>query len=243
MPTLDIVRAELAPGGAARAAINLGNIVLAQRAGDTGELTGVSTAIAREVAARLGVPLHIEAFHTAAQAFEALKYGRCDFGFLAIDPERAETLAYTAGYVRIEGTYLVSDTSGFERVADLDRDDVRIAAGRNTAYDLFLSRTLRHAALVHAPTSLGAIDLFLEGKADACAGVRQTLVRTASQIQGLRVLDDAYQTIDQAVALVHGRPAALEWLTRLIETLQTSGFIAEQLALSGQGDAGLVQKP
>ena len=59
------MRAELAPRGTLRAAINFGNTVLAQRGATPAESGGVSVAIARELARRLGVPLELIPFDGA----------------------------------------------------------------------------------------------------------------------------------------------------------------------------------
>lgn len=236
MPQTDDIIRDLAPTGRLRATINLGNPVLAQRGAD-GTLGGVSVAIAREAARRLGLPLDLFSFDTAGLAFAALRDEVCDMGFLAIDPERAEALDYSAGYVRIEGTYLVRAASDLRRAEDLDREGLSILTGRNTAYDLYLSRTLTSATIVHAATSQAAIAAFLDGKADACAGVRQPLAGAAAGRDDVRVLADAFQTIDQAVALPRGRPLAHAWLGDLVETLKASGFIAEALRATGQDPA------
>ena len=50
------LRATLAPAGVLRAAINLGNLVLAQQ-GENGVLDGVSVRLARKLGERLGVPM------------------------------------------------------------------------------------------------------------------------------------------------------------------------------------------
>ena len=68
--------------------------------------------------------------------------------------------------------------SPLQRIEDVDRAGVRIASGKN-AYDLYLSRTLKHAQLVHAPSSPGAIELFVSEKLDATAGVKQQLLAFA----------------------------------------------------------------
>src|SRR3954469_10749359 len=152
---------QLAPTGRLRATINFGNPVLAQRDPATGEPRGVSVDLARELGRRLGLPVDLIPFDTAGKAFAALQSGACDVGFLAIDPARAADLAFTAPYVLIEGTYIIPGTSPLREVEDVDREGVRVAAGKNSAYDLYLSRALRHAALVHAPTSHAALELFL----------------------------------------------------------------------------------
>src|SRR3954469_19554312 len=137
---------QLAPTGPLRATINFGNPVLAQRDPATGEPRGVSVDLARELGRRLGLPVDLIPFDTAGKAFAALQSGACDVGFLAIDPARATELAFTAPYVLIEGTYMVPKTSPLREVENVDRQGLRIAAGRNAAYDLYLSRTLQREA-------------------------------------------------------------------------------------------------
>ena len=232
----DVTR-ELAKTGRLRTTINLGNVVLAQRDPTTGELGGVSVDLARELAKRLGVEAELHPFDTAGKAFAALKSGECDLGFLAIDPQRAEDLDYTSPYVIIEGTYLVPDQSPLRMIEDVDQDGIRIAAGKNTAYDLHLSRALRHAKLVHYPSSAAAIAALLAGETDAAAGVRQPLARAARSQPGFRVMDGQFLTIEQAMAVAKGRPNAHAFVCDFIEEMKASGFIGAALAKSGQSEA------
>lgn len=229
---------DLLPVGRLRATINLGNPVLAQQGAD-GALGGVSVDLARELARRLGVEVELHPFDTAGKAFAALRDGACDVGFLAIDPQQAEALDYTAPYVLIEGTYMVADGSPLRRVEDVDAAGVRIAAGKDTAYDLHLSRALRHARLVHAPTSEAAVEVFLAGQADTVAGVRQPLATIAAARPGLRVMEGRFLAIEQAMALPRGRGAGAAALHRFVEEMKVSGFVADALARSGQGDAAV----
>jgi polar amino acid transport system substrate-binding protein len=240
-PTADLLR-DLAPTGQLRATINLGNPVLAQRDAETGALGGVSVELARELARHLGVEAVFVPFDTAGKAFEALRSGACDVGFLAIDPARAEALDFTPPYVLIEGTYLVPQTSRLRDVEQVDSEGVRIAAGKNTAYDLHLSRTLRHATLVHAPSSQAAIELFLAGRTDVVAGVRQPLAAVAAKHPGLWVMEERFLAIDQAMALPRGRAAGAAYLRAFIEEMKASGFVAAALARSGQDDATVVSQ-
>lgn len=234
--TTDVLH-DLAPTGQLRATINLGNTVLAQRDAETGALGGVSADLARELARRLGVGAVLVPFDTAGKAFDALRSGACDVGFLAIDPARAEALDFTPPYVLIEGTYLVPELSPLRDVDDVDSDGVRIAAGKNTAYDLHLSRALRRATLVHAPSSRAAIDLFLAGETDAVAGVRQPLSAIAAERSGFRVMDGRFLTIEQAMTLPRGHAAGAAYLCEFIEEMKASGFVTTALTRSGQGDA------
>ena len=64
---------ELAPGGTLRAAINLGNPILATRDPATGQARGVSVDLSRELAQRLGVKLELITFTSAGQVVDAVK--------------------------------------------------------------------------------------------------------------------------------------------------------------------------
>ena len=143
----DVVR-DLAPTGKLRAAINLGNMVLAQKDPASGELRGVTADLARELGRRLGLPVELVPFDAAGKVFDALKNGVWDIAFLAIEPVRAAEIAFTAPYVIIEGVYMVPTNSSLRTVEEVDRDGVRIAVNKGSAYDLFLTRTLKHAQLV-----------------------------------------------------------------------------------------------
>lgn len=233
------LRQRMAPTGRLRATINLGNVVLAQRDPATGSLGGVSVALARELGRRLGVEVDLFPFDTAGKAFAALKARECDVGFLAIDPVRAADLDFTAAYVLIEGTYLVRSGSGLRSAADVDQPGIRIAAGKNTAYDLFLSRTLENAELVYAPTSAAALDLFFDHDLEAAAGVRQPLMSFARAHPGLLVLEDRFTGIEQAMAIPKADEETLRYLCAFIEDAKASGFVAQALDASGQGDASV----
>lgn len=233
---LDQVRKELLASGKLRAAINYGNPVLAQRGAD-GAPQGVSVALAKALAKRLSVELEFVTFDGAGKVVEAAPSDTWDVGFLAIDPMRADLVSFTAPYVLIEGTYLVREDSPYAAVADLDAPGVRIAVGKGAAYDLYLSRALKNAEIVRAATSSAAIDLFLEQGLDAAAGVRQPLQVAARSQPGLRVLPDYFTAIRQAMATPARNVVALAYLQAFIEEMKASGFVAQALRDSGQGDA------
>ena len=230
-------RSELAPTGKLRAAINFGNPVLAQKDPATGEPRGVSVDLARELGRRLGVPVELVTFDAAGKVFEALKTGAWDIAFLAIDPARATEIAFTAPYVVIEGTYLVPTDSPLRTIQDVDRDGVRVAVGNKSAYDLYLTRTLKRAQLVRVPTSPEAIDVFLRDKLEAAAGVKQPLLQFAKTHPDVRVMEGRFMAIEQAMGTPKGREAAARYLREFVEEMKASGFVARALEKSGQGDA------
>lgn len=236
----DILK-DLAPTGALRAAINYGNGVLAQRGANEQDAKGVSADLARELAKRLGVPVTFIGFNAAGKVFEALKApgsdpNKWDIAFLAIEPVRAAEIAFTAPYVIIEGTYMVRKESPLKSVGDVDRAGHRIAVGPNSAYDLFLTRTLKHAQLVRADAGGGEamIKMFLNDKLDAAAGVRQPLEEYAKTDPDVRVMSDRFMDIRQAMGTPQGRAAGAQYLKGFIEEMKASGFVADALRRSNQ---------
>jgi polar amino acid transport system substrate-binding protein len=236
----DVVK-DLAPTGKLRAAINLGNTVLAQ--GTPQEPRGITVDLARELAKRLGLALELTTFDAAGKVFEALKAGSWDIAFLAIEPVRAAEIAFTAPYVIIEGNYMVPTDSALKTVTDVDRDGVRIAVAKGSAYDLYLSRTLKHATLLRAPTGPAAMDMFVADKLEAAAGVKQPIVEYARSHPGLRVIEQRFMAIEQAMgtpkARYAGREAAPRYLRAFVEEMKGSGFVAKALERSNQPDAAV----
>ena len=231
------IRSELAPTGTLRAAINLGNPVLAQKDPVTGEPRGVSVDLARELGRRLNVPVELVTYDAAGKVFDALKSGVWDIAFLAIDPARASEISFTAPYVIIEGTYMVPADSPLRTIGDVDRDGVRVAVGNKSAYDLYLTRTLKRAQIVRVPTSPAAIEIFLTDKLEAAAGVKQPLLQFAKTNPKVRVMDGRFMAIEQAMGAPKGREAGARYLGEFVEEMKASGFVARGLERSGQADA------
>ena len=225
--------ADLAPTGKLRAAINFGNPVLASKDPMTAEPRGVSVDLSRELARRLGVPLEIVTYPAAGQVVEGLKSKAWDVAYLAIDPARATEIDYTAPYVVIEGAYLVRVDSPIRSNGEVDREGVRVAVGKGSAYDLFLSREIKNARLERAPTSPEVTDYFLAHKLDVAAGVKQQLEADAKRVGGVRLLDGRFMVINQAMGTPKGREAGATYLRTFVEEMKTSGFVAAALARHG----------
>jgi polar amino acid transport system substrate-binding protein len=226
--------AALAPSGRLRASINTGNPVLARRDPATGQAAGVSVDLARALAAELAVPVELLVFDAAAKSVEAVTSGAADIGFFAIDPLRAEGIRFSPPYVLIEGAYLVRNDSPLNENGDVDRAETRVMVGKGSAYDLFLTRELKAAQLLRAPTSPVVVDEFLKQRADVAAGVKQQLQADAARLGGLRLLPGRFMVIEQAM----GCPAArgddtLRALTAFVEKAKASGFVAASLQRHG----------
>lgn len=233
-PTL--VRA-IAPSGRLRAALNMGNPVLAHSRTARGQPAGVTIDLARAFATRLGLEVEFLQFTTPGEAGAALAGGAADIGFLAVDPQRAETLHFTSPYVRIEGCYLVREGSPLLHAREVDAPGRRVLVGVGSAYALFLGRHLQEARLVEVPTSEGVVDAFVaDPSIDVAAGVRQQLAADAARVPGLRLLQGAFMEILQAMAMAmaRARPAeAHALLEDFIAGSRAAGEIARALKRHG----------
>jgi polar amino acid transport system substrate-binding protein len=227
------LRAELAPTGRLRVGINYGNLVLATRDPAGGDLRGVAVDLARELGTRTGLPIELVGYESAGKMVDAQQAGGWDIAFLAIDPGRAEQISFTAPYVEIEGTYLVPAGSPLRAIADVDREGVRVGVSSKSAYDLFLSRSLRHAELVRAPNPNGAFELIVDGKVDVVAGVKQHLLANTGKLAGSRVLDGRFMAIQQALGIPKGREAGALYLREFIEDVKASGLVAQAIEKAG----------
>jgi polar amino acid transport system substrate-binding protein len=222
--------ADLTPAGPLRAALNLNNPVLVQ--GTPAAPSGVTVDMANEVAARLGVQAEFRCFDGARESFEATAAGQADICFLAIEPARAAEITFTAPYVLIEGVYAVPNGSPLTTVAEVDRADVRIGVKDGSAYDLFLTRTLKHATVVRGTEGTEA---FLSGNLEAAAGVREPMTEFVAAHPACRLIPGRFMEIPQAVGTAKAkRQETVQFLHELVEELKATGFVAAALRRSGQ---------
>jgi polar amino acid transport system substrate-binding protein len=234
MSTLASLAAQLAPTGPLRASINLGNPILAGTDPATGQPCGVSVDLAREAARRLQREVAFVVFDTAGKSVEAVKSEAADIGFFAIDPLRGEGIHFTAPYVLIEGCYLVREASPLRDNAEVDQAGRRVVVGKGSAYDLFLTRELKHAQIERAPSSPAVVDHYVASTADVAAGVKQQLEKDAQRLGGLRLLPGRFMVIQQAMGLPQSRGEdAARWLADFVEDMKASGFVAQALARHG----------
>jgi polar amino acid transport system substrate-binding protein len=232
-PPTDIVAA-FASHGVLRASINLGNPILAGTHPASGQARGVSVDLATAFAQRLRVPLELVVFKTAGHSVEAVTQERADIGFFAVDPLRGGGIGFSAPYVLIEGCYLVREDSPLRVNEEVDRAGTRVVVGAGSAYDLYLTRELKQASLVRAPSSPAVVDVFVERRLDVAAGVKQQLEADLLRFPSHRLLPGRFMIIQQAMGLPKGRgEAARAFLARFVEDMKASGFVHDALVRHG----------
>ncbi len=225
--------ANLADPTTLRVGINLGNILLVTGTSANGDPEGVAPDMARALAERLGVGVKYVTYATPGEVADAAERGEWDIGLIAIEPKRAEVIAFCDAYVEIEATYLVPENSPFQTMDDVDQPGVRIAVSERAAYDLYLSRTLKHATLHRGPGLAGAFELFVTEKLDALAGLVPALKENTAKLPGSRVMDGRYTSVRQAIGTKHDNPALNAAAEAFIKDAKESGLVAELLEKHG----------
>ncbi len=217
---------ELTHPGTLRVGINLGNILLVTGTGAQGEPEGVAPDMAAALAERLGVAVSYLTYATPGEVADAGERDEWDIALIAVEPKRAEKIAFSVPYVEIEATYLVPADSPLQAIADVDRPGVRIAVSDRAAYDLYLSRTLKHAELHRAKGLAGAFALFVTEKLDALAGLVPALLENARSLPGSRVLDGRYTSVLQAIGTKPQNTALKADVEQFLAEVKESGMVA-----------------
>jgi polar amino acid transport system substrate-binding protein len=224
------VIAELAPSGVLRAGINLSNFLLVSGKGPAGEPEGVAPDLARAIAERLGVSVAYVPYARPGELADAAGTGVWDIGLIAAEPARAETIAFSPAYAEIEATYLVPPGSPIRSIEDVDRAGVRIGIAARSAYDLWLSRHLRHAELVRAGSLDASFERFVADQLDALAGLRPRLLQDLEKLPGARILNGRFTAVQQAVGTAKANAAGAAFLRDFVEDAKASGLVARLIA-------------
>ena len=228
-------RAQLAPTGTLRAAINLSNFLLVTGKTPAGDPEGVSPDMARAVADRLGVPVEYLAYDTPGELADAAVEDVWDIGNIGAEPERAKTIAFTAAYAEIEATYLVPAGSSIQSVDQVDRQGVRISVYGRSAYGLWLSDNIEAAELVKTEGVDASFEAFVEQGLEVLAGLRPRLVQDVEKLPGARILDGQFTAVQQAIGTKPDRPAGAAFLREFVEEAKKSGLVAELIERHGVG--------
>ena len=132
------------------------------------------------------------------------------------------TISLVAGHVAAEPARFIADDiepqesagMGGLDVLEIDRPGIRVGVKEGSAYDLFLTRTLKHATIVRGAEG---VDLFHTDSLDAGAGIRKPVEEFAARTPGTRVIPARFMEIRQAVCTPKRHADTTIWLTDQIE--------------------------
>ena len=224
---------ELAPSGTLRVGLNYGNFLLVLKDAPDGSPRGIAPDLGRELGRRLGVPVEFVKFKQAGQLADGVRDEKCDVGFLGAEPQRANEIAFTKAYLEIPVTFLVRANSSIRSIDEVDRKGVRISVSARSAYDLYLSRTLKNAELVRVEGIDASYDLFVKENLEVLAGLKPRLVSDAEKLPGARVLEGQVTGVQQAAGTKKTRAAGADYLSRFIEDVKRSGLVAKTIEKHG----------
>jgi polar amino acid transport system substrate-binding protein len=227
------VISELAPTGALRAAINMGNFLLVTGKDPSGDPSGVSPDMAAAIAARLGVPVKYVPYARPGELADDAEKGVWDIGNIGAEPQRAAVINFTAAYCEIEATYMVPAGSPIRSVAEVDHPGRRIAVTARSAYGLWLENNIKQAELIQFDNAETAIKRFVDDKMDAYAGLRPGLLTEVAKHPGARLLDGQFTAVQQAVGTPKKNAAGFAFLRGFVEEAKRAGIVASLIERHG----------
>ena len=235
------IRSELAPSGQLRVGLNHGNFLLVTAGSSATDPRGVAPDIARELGKRVGVPVEFIKFESAGKLGDGVKTGAWDVAFLGNEPQRAAEIAFSSAYLEIPSTYLVPAGSPIRSIDEVDREGVRIAVAEQSAYGLYLARTIKHAKLITTQGLDSSFDVFVAQKLEALAGLKPRLLTDVRKLPGARILDGQFTGVQQSIGTPKNREASARFLRAFVEEVKASGLVAE--AISRNGAQGVTVAP
>jgi polar amino acid transport system substrate-binding protein len=221
---------ELAPTGKLRIGLNYANFLLVLKDAPDGSPQGIAPDLGRELASRLGVKAEFVKFDAAGKLADGVKKGMWDVAFLGNEPQRASEIAFTPAYLEIPVTYLVPAGSALKTFADVDQAGVRISVADQSAYHLFLTRTLKNAELVAADGIEGSYKMFVELKLEALAGLKPRLIADMTKLPGSRIIDGQVTAVQQSIGTPKSRETAARYLREFVEDVKAKGLIGEAIS-------------
>jgi polar amino acid transport system substrate-binding protein len=193
------------------------------------------------LARHLDLPVEFTRFYGAGSVVDAGKNGVWDLAFLAVDPARMDTVSFSKPYVLIESTFAVRNGGPVTTVDDTDRPGRSILVGHGSAYDLYLTKHLKHATLIRAENPGASFQQFLEGEADCVAGVRQSLEAAFGSNPDITIFAESIATIEQAMAVPATKGAVIEHVNAFLDAAIADGTVRS--ALDASGKANLMVAP
>ena len=234
-------RQALAPTGKLRVGLQLGSPHNVIRDSASGEMKGVAFDLGKELARSLGVPFEPVLYPSVGALLDGGKSGAWDVAFVGFSPARAKEWDFTGLHLEIEFGYLVPSGSSISTMADVDRPGVRVAAQEKSQPEIFLSRTLKNAVVVQAPSLAGQVETLKSGKADAIFSVKPSLFEVSNQLPGSRVLDGRPGVDPHAMAIPKGRDPGVAYARQFIEDAKSGGLV--KAAIERAGIRGAVVAP
>jgi polar amino acid transport system substrate-binding protein len=225
--------ATLFPTGKLRAALIASNPVLVTSHPD-GTLSGVSVAVARALAAQLGVPIELKPYDNPARYNESLANDDWDIGLAARDPSRAEHLAFSVTFMEVDNGYVARPGAAPTNAEEVDRAGVKIAVAQGSAPHTVLQRLIKNAEIVPVPGGFEpAREALATGKADVYGENLHLAHRIADALPGARVLPGRFNVVQMAIGVRKRAAGALPTVDEFVNRIRSDGTVQKGIAEAG----------
>jgi polar amino acid transport system substrate-binding protein len=204
-------------------------------------MKGVAFDLGKELARRLGVPFEPVQYPTIGALLDSGKAGNWDVAFFGFSPARTKEWDYAPVHLEVELGYLIPRGSSISTLADVDRPGVRVGVPEKGLADATLSRELKNAGLVRAPSAAAGLEMLKSGRVDVFGFNKATLFEMSDRLPGSRVLDGRFGTEPQAMAVPKGRDLGAAFARRFIEDAKSQGLV--KAAIERAGLRGVIVAP
>jgi len=232
-------RQALAPTGRLRVGLQLGSPHNVIRDSASGDMKGVGFDLGKELARRMGVPFEPITYPSVGALLDAGKTGAWDVAFVGFSPARAKDWDFTALHMEVEFGYLVPAGSSISTMADVDRSGIRVAVQEKSQPDIFVSRTLKQAEVVRAPSLAATVEMLKSRRADAIFSIKPSLFEASNQLPGSRVLEGRPGIDPHAMVIPKGRDLGVAYARKFIEDAKSEGLVKAAIERVGMRGAAV----
>lgn len=190
-----------------------------------GSLQGYDIDIATLAAQALGVKLSFIRTNVAGRV-ASLQARKVDITVAAFTPtpSRAITVAFTNPYATDGTRLLVAGNSHFSSPADLNKHNIRIAAGRGSTTNLVVAKQLPKAQVVLLSGDEDALQALAVGQVDAVAANSAIALAAANAKAGTyKFIGPLFGKETDAIGLPSGDFAWWLWLNTFVNTINFDG--------------------
>jgi len=190
------------------------------------EPVGYDVDVARQLAARLGVPVRFSDVSSDAR-ISMLRSRQLDLvvANVSITPQRARVVDFSAPYNLAGLRVIAQKSAGVKTLADLNGK--RVVVGRGTTADAFLKQSAPRAQFIYTDTfAPDGVLLLQQKRADAGIEDSSLLDYLASKNPQLETLPTLYGNTPIGIAMAKGDPALLKFVNGFVADYVKSGAYA-----------------
>lgn len=231
------VVAALAPTGVLRVALPTNPPLFDHTDPATNQAVGIGVALAKVLAAKLGVHYTIVSYPSPDAVTASASTGMWDVGITAVSPVGAMVIDLSAPFLLLPHTFLVRTGSSITTVQQADRPGIRIASERGSPHTSLLQATLKHATVVQVSGDAAGIAMVRSGAAAAYAGARTAFDQVLMKTSGLRVVSGDFFVPAFALGTPKGKDSSVvDFLKSFVEEVKASGMIQQAITATGLKD-------